>query len=1054
MVSNAFGSVTSVVATLTVTAGQPPVATITQPLAGTFYNAGDTINFAGTGVDQKDGDLPPSNFVWQVDFQHDTHAHPFIPPTRGITNGTFVIPTSGETSPHVWYRIYLTVKDSLGLTNGTYREVLPHTATITLQTSPAGLQVKLDGEPTATSTSVVGVVGLTRGLEAFPQTVGNTSYVFDHWSDGGAAAHNISFPAAATIYTAFYRVNTTSDLSVGYWKFDEASGLTAIDSSPTGNHGTLQGGVTRVAGKINAALGFDGLTGYVGVGADLNQWLGGTASLSAWIKTTQIGKGDFFRSPGITGVESAGDNNDIFWGWLDATGRIALQAGNGDSARSLNPINDGQWHHVGLTRDANTGQVKVYVDGALNATATSEPGIKTTKFFSLGRIEVTGGSANFFQGQLDEVRIYNYVLSASDIQALANPAPPNQPPTITQPPANQMVLPGQPATFTVVATGTQPLVYQWQRDAADVPGATSSGYTLASTTLADSGAQFRCAVSNAFGSITSAAATLTVTNDHPPVATITQPAAGTFYNAGDTVNFAGTGVDQEDGTLSASALTWKVDVSRNGQVSPVVPPTSGINGSSFFVPTAGITSTDVWYRISLTARDSLNQTNTAVRDLLPRTATIILQTSPAGLQIKLDGQPTATATSIVGVVGLTRSLEAFAQTTGGTSYAFDHWSDGSAAAHNILFPSATTTYTAFYRINAVLDQYVGYWKFDEATGVTAFDSSPTANHGTLQAGSTWVSGRINSGLSFDGLTGYVRVGADLNQWLGGTASLSAWIKTTQFGKGDFFRSPGITGVESAGDGNDIFWGWLDATGRIAVQAGNGDSARSLNPINDGAWHHVGLTRDANTGQVKVYVDGVLNATAISETGLKTTKFYSLGRIEASGSSWQGALDEVRIYNFVLGASDMQTLAGLGITQTVARFASNNDGNSDGILSEWRQKYFGHPSAQSADLSGAGDDADGDGQNNLAEFLAGTDPTEATSCFRILSVTQEGNDIRVTWMTGLGKTNALQRAAGDSGTYDFTDIFTVTNTVDSVTNYLDVGAVTNAPSLFYRSRLVP
>ena len=109
-----------------------------------------------------------------------------------------------------------------------------------------------------------------------------------------------------------------TDPSVGCWKFDEASGLTAADSSPTGNHGTLQGGVTWATGRIGSALSFDGLTGYVQVGADLNQWLGGTASLSAWIKTTQIGKGDFFRSPGITGVEFAGNNNDIFWGWLDA----------------------------------------------------------------------------------------------------------------------------------------------------------------------------------------------------------------------------------------------------------------------------------------------------------------------------------------------------------------------------------------------------------------------------------------------------------------------------------------------------------------------------------------------------------------------------------------------------------------------------------------------------------------------------------------------------------------------------------------------------------------
>jgi hypothetical protein len=79
-------------------------------------------------------------------------------------------------------------------------------------------------------------------------------------------------------------------------------------------------------------------------------------------------------------------------------------------------------------------------------------------------------------------------------------------------------------------------------------------------------------------------------------------------------------------------------------------------------------------------------------------------------------------------------------------------------------------------------------------------------------------------------------------------------------------------------------------------------------------------------------------------------------------------------------------------------------------------------------------------------------------FQITSVTREGSDIRITWMTGPGKTNALQRTTGDAnGSYvtnNFADIFTVTNTTGIVTNYLDFGAATNFPSLYYRIRLVP
>jgi hypothetical protein len=281
------------------------------------------------------------------------------------------------------------------------------------------LQIKLDGGPTTTTASITGVVNMARTFEAFAQTAGTTAYVFDHWDDGSPALRTVSFPATDTTFTAYFKTNSVSDLSIGRWKFDEGAGTLASDSSPTGNNGTLQGGTIWTTGKTGTALNFDGGSGYVRVGADLSQWLGGTASLSAWIKTTQTGRNDMYEAPGITGVDSTGDANDVFWGWLDPMGRIVIQTGNGANARSLNPVNDGQWHHVGFTRDAGTGQVKVYVDGALNATATSDIGVKTTRFYSLGRIEHTGGGAAYFRGQLDEIRIYSFVLSDSDMRALA-----------------------------------------------------------------------------------------------------------------------------------------------------------------------------------------------------------------------------------------------------------------------------------------------------------------------------------------------------------------------------------------------------------------------------------------------------------------------------------------------------------------------------------------------------------------------------------------------------------------------------------------------------------
>jgi hypothetical protein len=83
-------------------------------------------------------------------------------------------------------------------------------------------------------------------------------------------------------------------------------------------------------------------------------------------------------------------------------------------------------------------------------------------------------------------------------------------PTITTQPGSQSVTVGQTATFSVIGAGTAPLSYQWQTNGTAITGATASSYTTAATTLADNGSTFKVTVSNAVGTITSAAATLTV----------------------------------------------------------------------------------------------------------------------------------------------------------------------------------------------------------------------------------------------------------------------------------------------------------------------------------------------------------------------------------------------------------------------------------------------------------------------------------------------------------------------------------------------------------------
>jgi hypothetical protein len=132
-------------------------------------------------------------------------------------------------------------------------------------------------------------------------------------------------------------------------------------------------------------------------------------------------------------------------------------------------------------------------------------------------------------------------------------------PTVTQP-ANQTVLVGQTATFTVTASGTGPLTYQWYKNGVAIGGATSSTYTTPPATTGDSGAVFTVTVSNSTGSATSGPATLTVQNPAPLAKSIVPSTATPPYNApvtllptfsGGTAVIGSMGVGSSDITASA-----------------------------------------------------------------------------------------------------------------------------------------------------------------------------------------------------------------------------------------------------------------------------------------------------------------------------------------------------------------------------------------------------------------------------------------------------------------------------------------------------------------------
>jgi hypothetical protein len=119
---------------------------------------------------------------------------------------------------------------------------------------------------------------------------------------------------------------------------------------------------------------------------------------------------------------------------------------------------------------------------------------------------------------------------------------------------------------------------------------------------------------------------------------------------------------------------------------------------------------------------------------------------------------------------------------------------------------------------------------------------------------------------------------------------------------------------------------------------------------------------------------------------------------------------------------------------------------------WLEQYFDCTNDPNAAPNA---DPSGDGEDNYTKFLAGMNPTNSASYFHILSATPVGNDLQVSWMCGGGRTNVLQTTTNLGGTWsNVSPNIVLAGSGDNVTNYLDVGAVTNTPARFYRVLLLP
>jgi len=252
-------------------------------------------------------------------------------------------------------------------------------------------------------------------------------FAFGHWYDGQAGEGLNGIMDEVRVYNyARTQAQIAYDFNrggpIGHWQFDECSGGTANNNgSATSIDGTWSGsGGTNTAigtctsgnsaharyngatGKFNASLDFDDGDDIVTVTDNASLDLTSGLSISAWVNTSANEADNVIVSKGTSyelGVDGSGN---VYWDGVgaqvdDGAGRVAT----------------GSWQHIVITNDDTT--VTYYVNGV--STGTDSAGVDVNNATNL---IIGGDSTNFFDGQIDDVRIFNYTLSAAQIRKLYN----------------------------------------------------------------------------------------------------------------------------------------------------------------------------------------------------------------------------------------------------------------------------------------------------------------------------------------------------------------------------------------------------------------------------------------------------------------------------------------------------------------------------------------------------------------------------------------------------------------------------------------------------------
>jgi hypothetical protein len=238
---------------------------------------------------------------------------------------------------------------------------------------------------------------------------------------------------------------------------------------------------------------------------------------------------------------------------------------------------------------------------------------------------------------------------------------------------------------------------------------------------------------------------------------------------------------------------------------------------------------------------------------------------------------------------------------------------------------------------------IGYWTFDGkdtnwATGVTS-DISGQNHPGTLISLATTtaaVVGKVGQALSFNGSTSYVNQGVDMGFRGNISITVSAWYKATGANSGNF---PAIVDFQSINSGSCLGLYFTIRGNQPAIDFG-GNRWRATAALSQNKWYHVVVTKSPGllSTTSHIYVNGVEVAGAV-ENGDCTPNVSApaagglvIGRLSHTIQYVQGVIDDVRIYNRTLSASEVSQLYKLG--QTGIAQSASSAGNANNIVGWW------------------------------------------------------------------------------------------------------------------------